>query len=146
MLPWEYDFNAAARPDRHGIRKDFPAPTMRFEFNDCHPAFEILPSHRTHPRELRQSNPEIRRSLGFLSPVLSARSLCVASNALNHSQKRRKTLVLRGELPYVRQAVFRTMIVDEGIAGSTVSLREGATLAVAPGALRRFMRLFLISS
>jgi hypothetical protein len=33
-------------------------------------------------------------------------------------------------------SVFRTMIVDEDIAGSSVSLREGATLAAAPGALR----------
>jgi hypothetical protein len=33
------------------------------------PALEILPSYRTHPRELWHSNPEIRRSLGFCLPV-----------------------------------------------------------------------------
>jgi hypothetical protein len=66
--------------------------------HSIHLVFEVLPSYRTHRRELRQSNPEIRRSLGFLSPVPS---LCVASNGPNRSQKRRKMLVLRAELQYV---------------------------------------------
>jgi hypothetical protein len=54
---------------------------------------EKLPSYRTHSRELRQSNPEIRQMLGFFSRVLTAPSLCVASNVPSHSQKRRKMIV-----------------------------------------------------
>lgn len=63
--------------------------------------FEILPSCRRLPRELRQSNREIRRRLGFFSRALTAPSLCVASNAANHPQKRRKMLVLQAVLRHV---------------------------------------------
>src|SRR4029077_9937398 len=54
---------------------------------------EKLPSYRRHSRELRQSNPEIRRMPGFFSRVLTAPSLCAASNVPSHSQKGRKMIV-----------------------------------------------------
>jgi hypothetical protein len=58
------------------------------------PALEILPSYRTHSRELWHSNPEIRRSLGFLSPILPAPSCFLASSVPGHDQKQRTILVL----------------------------------------------------
>ena len=63
--------------------------------------FEILPSYRTHPRQLQQSNPGIRRKLGFFSRALTAQSLCVASNAPNRPQKRGKMSVLQAVLRHV---------------------------------------------
>jgi hypothetical protein len=77
--------NQRARLQQH------PVPVLR----------EILPSYQTHPRELRQSNPEIRLSFGFLSSALSASSCCLASNAPNHPQKRRKMLVFQASLQHV---------------------------------------------
>jgi len=55
---------------------------------------EILPLYRIYYQQLRHSNPEIRQSLGFFSPLFLAPSLCLASLAPNHSQKRRKMVVL----------------------------------------------------
>src|SRR5262245_3547373 len=60
-----------------------------------------LPSYRTHPRELRQSNPEIGQSFEFLFFVLLLGSCCLASNAPNHLQKRRKTALLLVSLQYL---------------------------------------------
>ena len=87
--------------------KQFPAARFASKFDSARnrgraprnqqdpvPAFEILPSSRTHSRELRQSNPEIRRSLGFFPVVVPAPSPCLASNAPNHSQKQRRILAL----------------------------------------------------
>src|SRR5215471_3407697 len=59
------------------------------------------PLYRTHPQELQQSNPEIRRRLGFCSRVLTEPSPCVASNAPNHPRKRRKMLVLQSALQHI---------------------------------------------
>ena len=112
------------------------ALSMRFEFNDCHPASEILPSYRTHPRELRQSNPEIRRSLGFPSPVLSAQSLLRSQQRSKSFSKTTQNARSSRRAAICSASVFRTMNVDEDIARSSVSLRQGATLAAAPGALR----------
>jgi hypothetical protein len=55
---------------------------------------EIPPLYRIHSQQLRHSNPEIRQSLGFFSPLFPAPSLCLARLAPNHPQKRRKMLVL----------------------------------------------------
>ena len=65
------------------------------------PIFEILPSYRTHLRQLQQSNPRIRRKLGFFSRALTAQSLCVASNAPNRPRKRRKMSGLQAVLRHV---------------------------------------------
>ena len=65
--------------------------------------FEILLSQRTQPRELRQSNPEIRRSLGFFPLVLPATFRCLASSVPGHVQKQGRILDVRAVARCVQQ-------------------------------------------
>src|SRR5215471_4596061 len=62
------------------------------------------PSYRTRLQELQRSNPEIRRRNGSRFRVLTEPSSWMASNAPNHPQKRRKTLVLQVALQHVWSA------------------------------------------
>src|SRR6478672_13965722 len=81
-------------------------------------------------QQLRHSNPEIRQSLGFFSPLFPAPSLCLASLAPDHPQKRRKMVVLgaapRHVLPTFskRRSHFRSCYLSQAFEDRHCMKRE----------------------
>ena len=107
-------------------------------------AFQVLLSYRTQRRELRQSNPEIRRSLGFFSFVLPATSRCLASSVPGHVQKQRRILALRAVARCVQQEFSKqhALCLVSHVHFLFTNAVSSATLGLAMALHAAFMRSY----